>query len=478
MNNYKLNGMNVPPEEFLRPFFDLKEKVCLRVFSDKPDSAFSGQKLECILENFSDIVDTLKAHNEQGRGIYFVINYGGHEDESITRINAQFMECDDLPLEEQLAKIQAFPLEPSLIVKTRKSLHCYWLIKNGDVSAFRHIQRKLITHFSSDPACVNESRVFRLPGFFHCKEEPVMVDVIKYNPEIRYLQKELEAVLPDIPDEPEYTSSPAAASSTFKDYGTQKGLVLAGKRCLFLQHCKKDAKALAEPDWYGMITNLAVFEGGADAIHKLSKTYPTYTEKATQAKIDHFHKSGTKPMTCAKIAENGFVCPRLKNNSCTARSPAALSFKPLDLTELKKLLSVAKYAHEPVADIQTARKFINDYMYNFDPGLAEPFIKYEIKQHFSFKNDDLKPLISFHKDIFARFSASREIRRERSSQELPEWYEVNEKGKLRLMPGILANHLAGQFNAFYCAEQYYYYDNGVYTVRADKDARATVRTYR
>jgi len=483
MNNYSLKGINVPPEEFLRPFFDLKEKVCLRVFSDKPDSAFSGQKIECVLENYSDIVDTLKAQNDQGRGVYFVVNYGGHEDESITRINAQFMECDDLSLEEQLVKIQTFPLEPSLIVRTRKSLHCYWLIKNGDVSAFRRIQRKLIAHFGSDPACVNESRVFRLPGFYHCKEEPVIVETIKFNPEIRYFQKELEAVLPDVPDEPEYASLPGSfaafpvAQTAHKDYGTQKGLVLAGKRCLFLQHCKKDAKTLSEPDWYAMITNLAVFEDGTDAIHKLSKSYPKYSEKATQAKIDHFHKSGTKPMTCVKIAENGFVCPRLKNNSCPARSPAALSFKPLELTELKKLLTSLKIAGEPVANIQVARRFVNDYMYNIDPGLAEPFIKYEIKQHFSFKNDDLKPLISFHRDTYARFSASREVRRERSSQELPEWYEVNEKGKLRLMPGVLANHLAQQFNAFYCAEQYYYYDGGVYTVRADKDARATVRTY-
>jgi len=120
MNNYTLQCINVPPEEFLRPFFELKEKVCLRVFSDKPDSAFSGQKLECTLEDFADIADTLKTHNDQGRGVYFVVNYGGHEDESITRINAQFMECDDLPLEEQLVKIQAFPLEPSLIVKHGK----------------------------------------------------------------------------------------------------------------------------------------------------------------------------------------------------------------------------------------------------------------------------------------------------------------------------------------------------------------------
>ncbi len=193
MHNYSLTGINVPAEEFLRPFFALNEKICLRVFSDKPDSAFSGQKLECTLEGYSDIAETLRLHNEQNRGVYFVINFGGHEDADIVRINAQFMEMDDLPLEEQLVKIQAFPLEPSLIVKTRKSLHCYWLMTNAKKEKFRYIQKQLIAHFGADSACINESRVFRLPGFFHCKEEPILVECIKYNPELRYTQEQLEA---------------------------------------------------------------------------------------------------------------------------------------------------------------------------------------------------------------------------------------------------------------------------------------------
>ncbi len=62
-------------------------------------------------------MDTLHKHNAQNRGIYFVVNSGGHEDGEIARINAQFMECDELSMEEQLKQIEAFPLEPSLIVK-------------------------------------------------------------------------------------------------------------------------------------------------------------------------------------------------------------------------------------------------------------------------------------------------------------------------------------------------------------------------
>ena len=99
-------------------------------------------------------------------------------------------------MEEQLKQIEAFPLEPSLIVKTRKSLHTYWLIKGGDVAAFRRVQKRLAAHFHGDRTCVNESRVLRLPGFYHCKEEPVMVECIHFRPELRYTQAELEQYLP------------------------------------------------------------------------------------------------------------------------------------------------------------------------------------------------------------------------------------------------------------------------------------------
>ena len=180
-----VKALDIPIEEFLRPFFDAGETVCLRIFSDRKDPAFKGTKLECAAGRIGSMMETLKKHNAKNRGIFFVVNYGGHEDADITRINAQFVECDSLSFKEQLAAIEAFPLEPSLIVKTRKSLHTYWLMKNAKVEDFRRVQKRLIAKFNGDPACVNESRVLRLPGFYHCKEEPVMVECIKFSPELR-----------------------------------------------------------------------------------------------------------------------------------------------------------------------------------------------------------------------------------------------------------------------------------------------------
>jgi putative DNA primase/helicase len=264
----------------------------------------------------------LKEQNAQMRGIYFVVNAGGHEDADITRINAQFVECDDIPIEEQWARITAFPLPPSIVVRTRKSLHTYWLVRDADVAEFRPIQKRLAAHFGGDRTCVNESRVLRLPGFNHCKQEPLRVECVKFNPELRYTQAELEQYLPSI-DEPLPAGNIPAITTN-----NSQGLASVLKRCAFMEHCSKEAATLSEHDWYAMITNLAVLDGGAQAIHALSAGYPGYSAGKTREKIRHFLVSGTKPMTCAAIGEKGFKCPRMIDGSCSCKAPATMRFRP------------------------------------------------------------------------------------------------------------------------------------------------------
>lgn len=463
-----MKPLHIPIEEFLRPFFDAGETVCLRIFDDRKTGSFKGAKLECEAGKIAAMVDTLKKHNKQNRGVYFVVNFGGHEDADITRINAQFVECDELSIEEQLAQIEAFPIEPSLIVKTKKSLHTYWLVKDGKVADFRRVQKRLIARFHGDPACANESRVFRLPGFYHCKGEPVMVECVKFNPELRYTQAELEAALPEVPDEP-VVKAPAPK-------GTRKGLALVGKRCLFIQHCKENARTLSEHDWYAMITNLAVFEGGARAIHALSKPYPGYKRAETQEKINHFLESGTKPITCRTIAEKGFVCPKMEDGSCGCKAPAALCYKALSVEELRVFLSELEIKRSAVDDMQTAQDFVRDFLYNVDSVVAGTFIEYELKEHFGLKTSAVRPLAAQQKELYKAYRDNKDTKRETSGEELPDWYEVTDRG-LRFVSGLLANHMAKNVDAFYGAESYYLYEGGVYKAASDLQAAAKVREH-
>ncbi len=176
-------------------------RINIRIFSDKKGTGFKGKNLSFNIKDFHSKSKVLMAHNEANRGIFFVVNSGGNSDRKINKINAQFFECDTLSLEEQLENISKFPLEPSIIVQTKKSLHVYFLIKNGKVEKFRDIQKKLAKHFNGDGSCINESRVMRVPGFYHCKEEPVRVKCIKFNPNLFYTQEDLERELSYIESE-------------------------------------------------------------------------------------------------------------------------------------------------------------------------------------------------------------------------------------------------------------------------------------
>jgi putative DNA primase/helicase len=224
-----------------------------------------------------------------------------------------------------------------------------------------------------------------------------------------------------------------------------------------------------------MIANLAVFEGGDRLIHALSKPYPKYSHKETQDKINHFLESGTKPITCRTIAEKGFRCPRLEDNSCGCKSPAALCYKPLSVEELREFLSGQPVAKSAVDNVQKAQDFVRDFLYNADPVVAGTFIEYEMKEHFGLKAGAVKSLSALQKDLFKEYRESKETKRETMGEELPDWYEPSERGGLRFIPGLLASHMAKNVSAFYGAESYYIYENGVYKAASDLQAAARVR---
>lgn len=234
-----------------------------------------------------------------------------------------------------------------------------------------------------------------------------------------------------------------------------------------------NAHDLSEHDWYAMISNLAVFEGGNKIIHELSRPYPGYSEQETEEKISHFLKSGTKPIKCSTIGEKGFKCPKLQDGGCGCKSPAGLAFVPLDADSLLEILNERQVYRNATKDVAAAAEFIREYMYNVDEITAEPFITSEIKRHFDLKNDYVKMLVKEYRKLNEKYRESKEAKGEVDS-ELPPWYEPTERG-MRLIPGILASHMSIRVNAFYGAEDYYIYEKGVYRDVNDLVAARMVR---
>ncbi len=462
----ELKAINIPIEEFLKCFFNVTDILNIRVFEDKKTGVFKGQKLSVEAGKFETIRKTLEEHNKRDRGVFFVVNTGGNTDSEIQRINAQFTEMDEGSFEEQWAKVKAFKLEPSLVVKTRKSLHCYWLVKSASVDKFRTVQKGLVSQFNGDKMCVNESRLLRLPGFNHCKEEHIKVEIVKYNPELRYTQAELISALPTV-ESPDTENKITTLSK-------RSGLSLMG-RCEFIKHCNENADKLSESDWYAMITNLAGFDGGTSLIHELSSKYKGYNKADTDNKILHFLESKTAPMTCKAIAEKGFKCPMLKKGCCGCKSPAGLAYKPYNAEEIKALLLNETASFDVVDNMAKASTFIKKNMYNIDKMIAEPMIESYLAQHFRFKADNAKRLVALYRETAKEHAKKREKNIEAVST-MGEWYEETEKG-MRFMPGVLSRVLSEKEKVFYAAEKYFAYRNGVYRPITEIAIKNTVQKH-
>lgn len=191
-------ALEISTKEFLSAFHSEKETVFIRRFHDKDKENNPAENMAIPFSKFENIIPTLEKFNQNDYGIFFVVNGGSQSNKDVKQAKAQFMEIDHFSIEEQMHAISSFPLPPSLIVRTRKSLHTYWLLDNGDIKKFRNIQERLIQYFGSDNLIKNESRVMRLPGFYHNKSDPFMVEIIKFDKELRYTQEQLAEHLPEV----------------------------------------------------------------------------------------------------------------------------------------------------------------------------------------------------------------------------------------------------------------------------------------
>ncbi len=137
-------------------------------------------------------------------GVYFVVNVGGTNAASIKVFVAAFVEWDDIPKEEQIKRIKAFPRKPSAMIEAARGYHVYWFLKPGcEREQWEKLQKALQAHFISD-SLSNPDRLMRLPGFDHTKYDKTTDSIIRTNvpvlhldEECRYTAEELLAAIPE-----------------------------------------------------------------------------------------------------------------------------------------------------------------------------------------------------------------------------------------------------------------------------------------
>ncbi len=111
--------------------------------------------------------------------MYVMVNAGdskGRTAKNVQRIRALFIDTDGAPYPAKL------PLEPQLVTQSSPGRwHLYWLVDGVLLDSFSTLQKALAEHYGTDPSVNDLPRVMRLPGFYHCKAEPVRVELPETN---------------------------------------------------------------------------------------------------------------------------------------------------------------------------------------------------------------------------------------------------------------------------------------------------------
>ncbi len=123
---------------------------------------------------FEDVVDELIEMNRKGAGVFVCVNRTngmGLRGKDVNRIRSFFVDDDTDHL-----RVDQLQLPPSIVVRSKRGHHFYWLASNGIAKDhFGPAQKALAEKFATDKSVFNLNRVMRMPGFMHNKGEPYKV---------------------------------------------------------------------------------------------------------------------------------------------------------------------------------------------------------------------------------------------------------------------------------------------------------------
>jgi hypothetical protein len=161
---------------FLKLLDPTAEGFTFQTFDDSKD------KRRSLARVFNGTLDEhwnkLCGLNAQGAGIFITVNATdgkGRTSENIKRVRALFVDLDGAPL----TPVMRSNRKPHIVVASSPGhFHPYMLVSDVKLEEFADLQKVLIARFDGDPKVFDLPRVMRLPGFFHCKDEPFLVHII------------------------------------------------------------------------------------------------------------------------------------------------------------------------------------------------------------------------------------------------------------------------------------------------------------
>lgn len=146
-----------------------------RVINDR-DKGSHGRNIRGTL---AQCYNELAEYNAAHWGVFVCINQldgVGHHLNNVAAVRAHVVDLDN-PMTAQDSYNRALNsnLPPHMAVQSSSGkYHLYWLMQPYNHNEFyTEQQRKFIQLYQSDPTIIDATRVLRVPGFNHCKAEPI-----------------------------------------------------------------------------------------------------------------------------------------------------------------------------------------------------------------------------------------------------------------------------------------------------------------
>ncbi|GJM44998.1 MAG: hypothetical protein DHS20C21_18400 [Gemmatimonadota bacterium] len=227
----------------------------------------------------------------------------------------------NLPPDEDAALevLKAIPHEPSLILHTGNGLLSLWILREPEIMGsdedrgrcsrlLKAVQYAIRSYAASKSWKLDNTadlaRLIRIPGTLNHKTTPpkpvsVVQDTGKrYNPDdfediVREYDEHVEQAAHD--ERPRTDVTPPSHDDPYAPKADE-----LAKECAWLDHCRRDAATLPEPEWYAMLSIIGRCQDGRAVSHEWSKGYAKYRPDETNKKVDHA-LTAAGPRSCARI---------------------------------------------------------------------------------------------------------------------------------------------------------------------------------
>ena len=306
------------------------DRFTFQFFGDGPD-----KYAEIYHGTLDEVWPKIRALNtlERRVAVFVTVNetdLKGRRGENIVRPRALFVDADSTQqISSCMDGIGACGATPSVVVKSGKGLHFYWLCPDIPRDQFSALQKNLIVKLGSDPAVNDLPRVMRLPGTLHLKDhaKPRLVTLCQTNsPLHRWNASELVAKLGLSRTEPVVSSN--VVPFNLPDWVTKKGPAaafadlpvqsLAAGLEPDIEEIRSAVEAIppsaiaTEPEWMRLARALAheaaVFKKLADPLWAIldtaSRRAPGYNAEENRRRFDRYIRealSCANPITIASV---------------------------------------------------------------------------------------------------------------------------------------------------------------------------------